>query len=90
MRNLTVMTEETDRWIDLAKIFGICAGPFFLIQTWIKNYFKDKAQERDAALQVLINQTIDNRVTPDIQRLTQSIDKLNEAITDLKIRANKP
>jgi len=90
MRKYTMALEnESERWLDLAKIIAACAGPFFLIQTWIKNHFKDKAQERDAAMQVLINQAIDNRVTPDIKRLTESIDKLNGAITDLKIRANK-
>lgn len=89
MRNVTVMTEETNSWVDLAKIIAICAAPFFLIQKWIQEYFKDKAQQRDAALQVIVKQTIDSQVKPDIQRLTDSIEKLNEAITDLKIRANK-
>lgn len=87
MRNVSVMTEETNSWVDLAKIISICAAPFFLIQKWIQEYFKDKAQQRDAALQVIVNQTIDSRVTPDIKRLTESIDELKEAITDLRIRS---
>lgn len=86
MRKSIVMTEETNSWVDLAKIIAICAAPFFLIQKWIQEYFKDKAQQRDAALQVIVNQTIDNRVTPDIKRLTESINELKDAISELRIR----
>jgi hypothetical protein len=82
-------SQEEDKWFDFAKILAPCITVIFLINSYIKSYFKDRALERDAALQVLIKQTIDSEVRPDIRRLTDSIEKLNDAITDLKIRSNK-
>lgn len=84
------MAIETDseKWLDFAKIVAVCLGPFFLIKSWIDKYFKDKAMEREAALQVLINQTIDTRVTPEIKRLADSVDKLRETVMDLQVKAN--
>ena len=80
---------ESEKWLDFAKIIALCVGPYFLIKSWIDKYFKDKADQREAAFKVLINEQIDNRVVPDIKRLTESIDRLNEAIHDLKLKSTK-
>ena len=84
------MAIETDseKWLDFAKIVALCLGPFFLIKSWIDKYWKDRASERDAALQIIINQTIDSRVMPEIKRMTDSIDKLREVVVDLQLKAN--
>jgi len=89
MKTLNMAIEtDSEKWLDFAKIVALCLGPFFLIKTCIDKYFKDKAMEREAALHVLINQTIDTRVTPEIKRLADSVDKLRETVMDLQVKAN--
>lgn len=84
------MAIETDseKWLDFAKIIVFCLAPFFLIKSWIDKYWKDRAAERDAALQIIINQTIDSRVMPEFKRVSDSIDKLREVVLELQLKAN--
>jgi len=89
MKNVSMALEtDSEKWLDFAKIIALCIAPYFLIKNYIDKYFKDKALEREAALQVLINQTIDTRVTPEIKRLADSVDKLRETVSELQIKAN--
>lgn len=91
MKNSTVMidSQEQDKWFDFAKVLAPCISVIFLVNSYIKGYFKDRASEREAALEVLMNKVIDLRVTPDIKRLTESIEKLNKSLLDIELRANK-
>lgn len=89
MKTLNMAIEtDSEKWLDFVKIAAACLAPYFLVKSWIDKYWKDKSLERDAALQIIINQTIDSRVMPEIKRMTESIDKLREVVVDLQLKAN--
>lgn len=80
----TTMAQPTNFWnefIEFAKDFSVPTGLFVLIWKTIDKVGAHFAQRRKDAIKELIK----DEVNPQIERLTKSIENLNEAIHDLRI-----
>ena len=68
-------------WI--AENWKYIAG-FALASQLIDRFFKWLTKRSEARIKEIYNEQYDNRVKPEISRLTQSIDALKESIWELK------